>query len=373
MRRQCSTSTGSRWFGRARRHGVRQYILGLCCICFCFNAPRSIYYRYPRAPSEGGTVSAQTAVQNGDNDETKPIGLLALPRDSLTDHNQTMAHADADAAASAKEESSSRWFILLTVNDGFYDFFLNWWVHYQNLEEAANRTISHQNLEEANRTTAVGVIVIADDDTVYAKLLSRLERGGLANANARVVEVERSSLQDESKAHSYGSKQYRSLVSTRATHILKQLRAGRDVLYVDLDSVFLKDPLPVLDGESPEDEVDLWIQSGSGADFCTGLMAFRSNERTVGLVERWEDALMKENQLNQPIFNRILRNDSSGVRTVGLAKELFPNGKMYFGTKGWDRGKAVFVHNNWISGHGKKKLRFQKEGLWKISDNDTVA
>ena len=95
--------------------------------------------------------------------------------------------------------AKTEWTILLTVNDGFYDFFQNWWAHFDRL-----------NLTQK-------VVVVAEDDAVYAKLKS----------NSRFV-IERSHL-TQAAAHVYDGKEYKQMVSTRAQHILRHLREGENI------------------------------------------------------------------------------------------------------------------------------------------------
>ena len=117
----------------------------------------------------------------------------------------------------------------------------------------------------------------------------------------------------ESK-RSYNDTAYNSLVSTRAKHILQLLPSG-NILYTDIDTVWLHDPIPYLwsppvGGSSSATEVDMWLQIDEEtleatkaaqmglpplADYyCTGFMALRSNQRTVTLMEAWDAALQGE-------------------------------------------------------------------------------
>lgn len=232
---------------------------------------------------------------------------------------------------STVNEYPARWTILLTVNGGFYDFFQNWWAHYKRL----------------NMTNTV--VVVAEDDAVYAKLQS--------NSN---LTVERSQLTDAGP-QTYETPGYNRMVSTRAQHILRHLRAGEDVLYTDVDTVWRSDPTPHL-GVA----YDLTLQLDAPKYYCTGFMAVRSNPRTIGLFERWDEALLQKAQLNQPVCNKILQS-TEGLRHAELDKMLFPNGGEYF--QHFDaksKDAVVVVHNNYIIGHEAKKKRFQKAGLWKV-------
>ena len=224
---------------------------------------------------------------------------------------------------------TTTWTILLTVNDGFYDFFQNWWAHFDRLDMPQK------------------VVVVAEDDVVYAKLKS----------NSRIT-VERSQL-SQTAAHDYNGKEYKQMVSTRAQHILRHLRSGENVLYTDVDTVWRRDPTNYLNQSA-----DLVAQLDAPDYYCTGFMGFRSNARSIQLMERWDTELAKTTQVNQPIFNRVLRH-IDGLQHIALSDALFPNGKQYFETMGKNKKQAVVVvHNNYIIGHDAKKKRFQDNGLW---------
>ena len=70
--------------------------------------------------------------------------------------------------------------------------------------------------------------------------------------------VRRSALPGSGAAskRSYNDTAYNSLVSTRAKHILQLLPRG-NVLYTDIDTVWLRDPIPYLRGAP---EIDMWLQ-----------------------------------------------------------------------------------------------------------------
>ena len=230
-----------------------------------------------------------------------------------------------------------QWTILLTVNDGFYDFFQNWWAHY----------------EQLNMTNAV--VVVAEDDDVHAKLKT--------NSN---ITVERPVL-NITDAHKWRSEGYKAIVSTRAQHVLRHLIAGEDVLYTDVDTVWKSDPTVHLDLQTRDivAQVDSSSYKGKSPYYCTGFMAIFSNAKTIQLMDRWNIELTRKPQLNQPLFHHLLHNQTS-LRHVGLSDELFPSGQQYFVNMVSSNAtqRVVVVHNNYIQGHDAKKKRFQDFGLW---------
>jgi hypothetical protein len=168
---------------------------------------------------------------------------------------------------------SSDWTVLITVNDGYYDFFLNWWIHFEDLG------------------LTVPVIVIAEDNEVYEKLQSLkvptnallIERSGLASTSDNKM----------SGPLNYDTKEYKTMVSTRATHLVRYLREGKNVIYTDVDTVWRSNPIiyfdePTKNGGDMMLQVDTKSYAGVSPYYCTGFMAIRSNERTNERVELWQ-------------------------------------------------------------------------------------
>jgi Nucleotide-diphospho-sugar transferase/Polysaccharide biosynthesis len=239
------------------------------------------------------------------------------------------------------------WVVLVEVNNGYYDFFLNWLYHYNMLR------------------LPLDIVVVAEDSVVKEKL----EKDVLPYVPH--IRLEQSNLALGPVSLKYNTKEYKALVSARATHILQFLKKDINVIYSDVDTVWRKDPLPYLvaagDTADAVMQVDTAKFNGLSPYYCTGFMALVSNERTIKLITDWQEALEKA-QLNQPVFNQLLHTRSE-VRHQPLPKDEFPNGEFYF-RKFSDamRSKAVVVHNNYIQGFLPKKTRFMQKGLWKMAD-----
>jgi hypothetical protein len=211
------------------------------------------------------------------------------------------------------------WVVLLTINSGYFDFFLNWWAFYSRLD------LDYQ------------VVVVAEDDNAFRKINAL----GLPK-----VVVERSAISVEGAAD-YDTKQYHALVSSRPTYLLRYLRKGKNLIYTDGDTVWLKDPAAFFkDGKRAActrkggervlcgtEGTELWAQidnpdwGGFKPYYCTGLMAIKGTNQTVSLMETWESRMKKNPQLNQPVFNKELDISPLAEHTLGLPKKMFPNGK----------------------------------------------
>lgn len=232
-------------------------------------------------------------------------------------------------------ERRASWTILLTVNDGYYDFFCNWWAHYLQLKMTYR------------------VAVVTEDEAVHTKLSS----------DYPTLSLKRSSLKGTA-AHNYDSDGYKAIVSTRAHHILRHLQAGENVLYTDVDTVWRSDPTQFIGSYDVIAQIDKLSYGGMSPYYCTGFMAIRSTAHAIALITKWNLVLQNKPQLNQPVFNRLL-HETNGLKHAGFPSKQFPNGRRYFDMMfESERQNVVVVHNNFIVGHRAKRERFLRTGLW---------
>jgi len=248
-----------------------------------------------------------------------------------------------------RSQNAPYWTVMVTVSDGYYDFLLNWLFHFERL-----------NLN-------VDLIVIAEDNLVKAKLEAR--------ELASNIRIEHSGLDLEPKAFQYGNTNFKVLMATRATHILKELRAGSNLIFSDIDTVWRLNPLPYFETDE-EQAADMMIQvdkpeaSGFKPFYCAGFMAVKSNERTIQMMLDWEAALKEKPQHNQPKFNEIVHRKSS-VKHRALPLENFPSGNAYFEKfNDMQREKVVVVHNIllWGTTQRSKDLYHMVFGTLQIVD-----
>ena len=223
---------------------------------------------------------------------------------------------------------SDEWTVALTVSRGFDDMFRNWWHWYSKL------------------LLNMPVVVIAEDEFTY---------NAYKDSKAWTTWKTSFDAHPPADALHYNTKHYKNLVSRRAAHVLRALQKYPNVIYTDVDTVWLDDPRPYLRGD-----FDLWAQLDAKEYYCTGFMAFRRSPKVLQFLDLWAEHLSKKPQLNQPLFNKELQ--SVRIRHAGLPRKEFPSGDLYF-----DRGQrqgVVVVHNNFIVGKDKKVQRFKDVGLW---------
>lgn len=260
---------------------------------------------------------------------------------SQKSHKEKQKGSEGATAVSSGPNTTrtTNWTILLTVNNAFFDFYQNWLWHYRQL----------------NLPTDVPVIVIAEDDDVFDKITALHTPG---------VTVKKSHMDPINSSLVFDTPLFKKYMARRAVYLLEYLEQGEDVLHVDVDSVWLKNPLPYLVGD-----FDILGQVETPANLiCIGFIAFKGRSIVKNFVKLWIEKMeLKTNKLSdQEVFN-VLRRKRTDLKIKTLPIQQFPSGKLYF-DKSDDVGrkKAVVVHNNWIIGHDTKKNRFKKFSLWKV-------
>jgi hypothetical protein len=239
---------------------------------------------------------------------------------------------------------------------GFLDFFTNWYIHYERVvlrsplrgrvKDVANITeTKHQAVNPENLPF---LAVIAEDKNVYDKLLSLPLS---TEDNVVIILGARATRQySNTEAAVYNSSIYRSIVSDRATHLLNLICSLPEkdqsnklwsldevnrwvVVYSDIDTVWLEDPVPIIqstlfeaydpsDSSSPRQQqllkydilasVEERNVRGYETYYCTGFLVFACTPSSISFLSRWEKELQLNPQLNQPIFNSLLQKQQSG-------------------------------------------------------------
>ena len=229
----------------------------------------------------------------------------------------------------------NNWIVLLAFNSGAFQLFENWFLYFKQL-----------NLP-------VRVVAIAEDSSVFTKL---------QYFKSKLFKVELSSYVNISEPVSYNTTLYNELMSVRPLYKLKYLRRKLNILYADVDAVWLKNPFPNFKGD-----FDMWLQEDNTKYLCAGFMAVRSSAATINFMLKWHGKLKEKNTVNQFAFNTLLLE--SNVRYKPLDKFCFPSGITYFERSNREmRCDAVVVHNNYIVGIDNKIDRFKRYKLWKVTE-----
>ena len=168
----------------------------------------------------------------------------------------------------------------------------------------------------------------------------------------------------------YGTAAFIERTHIKTRIVLDALELGYDVLIVDVDIVFLKNPIPFMDCW----DCDIQIQN-DGEEINSGFYYARPTKEAIKLhSSALELAHQNRTLSNQKCLARILVNNTS-IKVKILDDEKFPRGYVFF-----EAGKRMFaddnncdtcviVHNNWIEGRPAKIYRFKEFGMWMVDNN----
>lgn len=259
-----------------------------------------------------------------------PKLVQRMKRNTTVSTDNVLPTDDQSSQFPGLQEELDKWTILLTISDDYFDFFQNWWWFFVRL-----------NLEAR-------VLVIAEDGDVFRKIMSNY---------ADYAYVERTDLDLEEELF-YNTDNRKKIAFSRISHILRYLENGTNILYSDVDTVWLKSPFMYFTGGC-----DMWIQMEDESIYSTGFMAILSNKRTLTFMQRWRQILKMKLQDDRPVFNVLLKYID--VRPCPLDEKKFASGPTYKSLSNSERVDAVIVHNtNFELAHWMKLERFKQWNLW---------
>ncbi|GBG61565.1 GT77-family glycosyltransferase [Chara braunii] len=268
--------------------------------------------------------------------------------------------------------------IVCTVNQGYWDLFLNW-------------LISLHKVGLSDR-----VLVFAEDIATWHRL-QRHWPGHTVLFRTTETEpavMDSGSIPQTQKWLEFGSTGYGELVTRRPSRILACLEHGYSVLYSDIDVVFAKNPFPYFTGHadgyfSHDGVVEKFAMNGSDRlppppvklNFCTHFLLFRPTPPSIEVLQRWTMKLRQRNTTkNQHAFNDVLEEirsaDDSFFHFRVLPSASFPSGKMVgdgYVTKEWREsggGDIVVFHANYHYGQGKVDV-LKRYNFWFLNGSET--
>eukprot|EP00252_Welwitschia_mirabilis_P026298 TRINITY_DN8570_c0_g2_i1.p1 TRINITY_DN8570_c0_g2~~TRINITY_DN8570_c0_g2_i1.p1 ORF type:complete len:411 (+),score=35.36 TRINITY_DN8570_c0_g2_i1:145-1233(+) len=287
------------------------------------------------------------------------IGLL-MPSSSLFG-SQQLKWREYTLAQALKAVATNGTVIVCAVSEPYLPFVNNWLI-----------SITRQKHQEK-------VLIIAED---YATLYKVNERWpGHAVLIPPVMDLH--------TAHRFGSQGFFNFTSRRPRHLLQILDLGYEVMYNDVDMVWLGDPFPFFEGNydiyftddmtavKPLNHSNRLPPPGKkGRTYICSCMIFLRPTTSAKLVLRkWIEELeiqpwSKSKKTNdQPAFNWALNKTANEVKMFLLPQYAFPSGGLYFKNETWRKetsGKNVIIHNNYITGFEKKIKRFHEFSLWLV-------
>lgn len=163
------------------------------------------------------------------------------------------------------------------------------------------------------------------------------------------------------------------------------IRSGKDVWYMDVDTVLIQDVRYIYEIYK-NIGINICIQDDINMP-CSGCVLYMASEDTAkftDMVINEKDNFPNDQYTMGTVLNSIPELVKSGFfkKTIQFSlfdRNLFPNGLLYFGEDfintphqyktikndyAISGKKPFFVHANWMIGNDKKMAAFKKYGLW---------
>eukprot|EP00929_Paragymnodinium_shiwhaense_P112874 TRINITY_DN81136_c0_g1_i1.p1 TRINITY_DN81136_c0_g1~~TRINITY_DN81136_c0_g1_i1.p1 ORF type:complete len:349 (-),score=62.43 TRINITY_DN81136_c0_g1_i1:105-1151(-) len=272
--------------------------------------------------------------------------------------------------------------VLVTVDGTYTDFFENWLLY-------AERLLTSQEQ----------VVAIAEDAKALSAL-HRLQLGADGKERYDIVEEEPDihalisavKLEGGDGASPYGTEGFVKLVTRRSRRISRFLEHGCAVLYVDVDTVWLRSPFDDIatagdheiyfTDDKPKDSMNVADyckpKSSEPPNICTCFMFVRPTKQAMTLIRDWTMlAALEQNQEHgcQVQFNAVFCRNIKSIDYAVLPKDRYPSGELLRGqsNKFFTSGGPTVVHANYRVGHENKKIFLQQNGVWNLTDPSQSA
>ena len=175
----------------------------------------------------------------------------------------------------------------------------------------------------------------------------------------------------------WNTKGYDKICYLKLELIYQILSLKTNVLLVDGDIVFQKNPLEDLQKWINNVADDVWIQNdaqrnGDTTNMCTGYLFIRSTKRMIDLYDCISEEGKKKyltcalDNNDQSYFNKYVKPHCA---MNALPLEKYPNGKMFYDHVDKIRETAVLVHFNWIKGH-LKMAKMKEHKMWLLDPEE---
>jgi hypothetical protein len=173
-----------------------------------------------------------------------------------------------------------------------------------------------------------------------------------------------------SKFSPWNTKGYHRICYLKLELIYRILTLNKNILLIDGDIVFLRDPQLDIKCWIKERNVDVHIQNDSlenndHTNLCTGYMLIKSNDKMKELYDCISEEGKKKylecafDNNDQSYFNKFVKPFCS-FQAIPLIK--YPNGHFFYNNTN-SKEIAILVHFNWIHGH-LKMVKMKEYKLW---------
>jgi len=174
----------------------------------------------------------------------------------------------------------------------------------------------------------------------------------------------------------WNTKGYDKICYLKLELIYRVLSLNKNIVLVDGDIVFQKDPLEDIRTWMKE-KGDVWIQNDAQhnentTNMCTGYMYVKSTNSMIALYDCVSEAGQKKystcamDNNDQSYFNNFVKPFCS---MNALSLEKYPNGKMFYEHTKAVKDSAVLVHFNWIKGH-LKMAKMKEHKMWLLTEEE---
>lgn len=174
----------------------------------------------------------------------------------------------------------------------------------------------------------------------------------------------------------WNTKGYDEICYIKLVTIYKLLELEYNVLLIDGDIVFLRNPLDDIHSWSNDKSGDVWVQNDSQVNsntlnMCTGYIYIKASTTTKMLYDcissqgilKYKQCALDNN--DQSYFNKFIR---PYCIMNPLELEKYPNGK-YFYNNPHLKETCILVHFNWVHGH-QKLLKIKEHKMWLLTEDE---
>jgi hypothetical protein len=189
-------------------------------------------------------------------------------------------------------------------------------------------------------------------------------------------------------AQVYGDKTFQSMMQIKVISVHLCMELGYNVLFQDVDMVWMRDPLPYLQDISNVGDFDCYFEDDGARSMRyapwfanSGFYYLRNNDRTRYLITSLlysADQILNHHS-HQQALTHILNDHSAqfGLSIKVLSKDLFPGGKNFHHDRpymlNWMKGsldeEPLMFHMCWTTNKDDKLNYLQQLGLWYLPDS----
>jgi hypothetical protein len=178
----------------------------------------------------------------------------------------------------------------------------------------------------------------------------------------------------------WNTKGYDKICYLKLELIYRLLSLNKNVLLIDGDIVFRKNPLDDLKKWWRDTIYDVWVQNdaqndGNTRNMCTGYMFIKSSDRLIELYDCVSEKGKQKyltcafNNNDQTYFNNFVK---PYCMMCPLSLEYYPNGKMFYDNSTTLLNTSVLVHFNWVQGH-LKMAKMKEHKMWLLTPDEEDA